>query len=243
LLSLDQIKAIVHSKALSVEDRLLICLASDRRPLSIQEIRKIALEAGLRRSQDWNISQYLSRSAGLAIRTNVGWELTREGHDRVSGIAGLAPQGAVSSAAVRALEAHIQAISNPPTKEFLIEAANCIAAGLRRAAVVLSWVGAVSVLQDEVIKNHLSAFNAEAVRRDKRWREAKTADDLGRMKEADFLNVLESLSIIGRNVKLELESCLKLRNGCGHPNSLKIGETRVAAHVETLAQNVFAVFC
>jgi hypothetical protein len=30
------------------------------------------------------------------------------------------------------------------------------------------------------------------------------------------------------------EDCLKLRNGCGHPNSLKIGANKVAAHLETL---------
>jgi hypothetical protein len=62
------------------------------------------------------------------------------------------------------------------------------------------------------------------------------------MQEFDFLNVIESLSIIGKNVKQELEVCLKLRNGCGHPNSLKIGENKVAAHLETIIQNVFVRF-
>jgi len=32
---------------------------------------------------------------------------------------------------------------------------------------------------------------------------------------------------------------LKYRNACGHPTSLKIVETRVVAHVETLMANVF----
>ena len=62
------------------------------------------------------------------------------------------------------------------------------------------------------------------------------------MKEHDFLQVLEAISVIGKSVKNELETCLKLRNGCGHPNSLKIGQNRVAAHLETLVFNVFAVF-
>jgi len=43
-------------------------------------------------------------------------------------------------------------------------------------------------------------------------------------------------------VRQELEGCLKLRNGCGHPNSLKLGENKVAAHLETLILNVFAKF-
>jgi hypothetical protein len=62
------------------------------------------------------------------------------------------------------------------------------------------------------------------------------------MKEADFLVIIEAIAVIGKNVRQELEGCLKLRNGCGHPNSLKLGENKVAAHLETLILNVFAKF-
>jgi hypothetical protein len=62
------------------------------------------------------------------------------------------------------------------------------------------------------------------------------------MKEHDFLDVICAISVIGNNVKQELDGCLRFRNGCGHPNSLRIGEAKVAAHVETLIQNVFQVF-
>jgi hypothetical protein len=133
-------------------------------------------------------------------------------------------------------------MTNAATKDFVTEAIDCVERGLSRAAVVLSWVGALSVLYDHVITKHLSAFNSEAQRRDAKWKPAKTADDLARMKESDFLNVLEHLSIIGKSVKQELEGCLKLRNGCGHPNSLKVGENTVAAHVEQLVLNVFSQF-
>ena len=71
---------------------------------------------------------------------------------------------------------------------------------------------------------------------------AKNADDLTRMKEHEFLQVLESISAIGKNVKRELENCLNLRNACGHPNSLEIAENRVAAHLEILTLNVFSKF-
>ena len=62
------------------------------------------------------------------------------------------------------------------------------------------------------------------------------------MKEYDFLQVLAALSIIGKNVKDELEQCLKLRNSCGHPNSLKIGEHKVASHIEILILNVYSKY-
>jgi hypothetical protein len=89
----------------------------------------------------------------------------------------------------------------------------------------------------------LKEFNAEAIARDSKWKPAKTADDLGLMKEDTFLDVLQRISVIGKNVKQELKDlCLKLRNGAGHPNSLVFGENRVASHVETLVLNVFAKF-
>jgi hypothetical protein len=69
-----------------------------------------------------------------------------------------------------------------------------------------------------------------------------TADDLSRMKEKDFLDILDHLSIVGKNVKQELEGCLTFRNACGHPNSLVIAETRVAGHIEMLVLNVFVPF-
>jgi len=62
------------------------------------------------------------------------------------------------------------------------------------------------------------------------------------MKEADFLNALESISLIGKNMKQELESCLNLRNGSGYPNSLKFGTRKIAAHIEILILNVFTKF-
>jgi hypothetical protein len=62
------------------------------------------------------------------------------------------------------------------------------------------------------------------------------------MKEATFLEIAEHLGMIDKNVKQELEGCLRLRNSCGHPNSLKVGSNKVAAHLETLALNVYAVF-
>jgi hypothetical protein len=71
---------------------------------------------------------------------------------------------------------------------------------------------------------------------------ATAKDDLANLKEYDFLQILQSMSVIGKSVKDELEGCLKFRNGCGHPNSLKIGESRVSAHIESLMLNVFSKF-
>jgi hypothetical protein len=106
----------------------------------------------------------------------------------------------------------------------------------------MAWLGAMDVLHSYVVTNHLAAFNAEAARVNSKWKVAVTKDDIGKMGEAEFLDRIESLSIIGKNVKAQLKVCLDLRNGCGHPNSLSVSVNKSAAHMETLLQNVFERF-
>jgi hypothetical protein len=125
---------------------------------------------------------------------------------------------------------------------FVMEAIKCYEFELHRSAVVMSWLAAMHVLKTEVCENHLDQFNAEAQRIDPKWRIAKNTDELGLMKEHDFLDRLASISLLGKNVKEELQKCLKLRNACGHPNSLKIGPNAVASHLEILVLNVFERF-
>ena len=140
------------------------------------------------------------------------------------------------------LRHHLRSIRDDATRRFVEEAIRCIENELHRSAVVLSWVGAVSILQNHVVANHLDDFNAEASRQRRKWQEAKTVDDLARMHEIAFLDVLESSSIMGKAARQELGKCLSLRNSCSHPNSLEIGHASVAAHVEILLLNVFAKY-
>lgn len=197
---------------------------------------------GFKESKSWNISRELGRATGQVIRVPEGWELTEAGAESAQVALAFEARTKVSTAAADSLRKHLSKIGDKETREFIEEAISCLDAQLLRAAVVLSWVGAVSVLQGAVLAKHIAAFNADAITRDPKWKAAKNADDLSRMKEATFLVVLESISMIGKNVRQQLEGCLTLRNACGHPNSLKLGETKVAAHVETLMQNVFEVF-
>ncbi len=238
----SQLKNLLLKNEYQRQDKLLICLASNSDvPMKVKEIRDLAMKSGLRKVQRWNVSQILSDSSPLAVRVENGWELTRDGKKRVAELVG--PFSSVPTPMIASsLRVHLPKMSNADVKRFLEEAVECFESRRYRAAVVLSWVGAVALLQDYVINSSRKAFNTEASKRDPKWRPAKTTDDLGRMREADFLNVLVAISVIGKNVKQELESCLKLRNGCGHPNSLRIGESRVCAHIEILLLNVYSVF-
>ena len=151
----------------------------------------------------------------------------------------------ISPAAVQVatgLRAELPRIGDDDTRLFVEEAIKCYEAELYRSAIIMSWLAAVDVLHNFVHQNTLAAFNAEARRVNGGWRDAKTTDDLGRMSEAHFLDRIEAISVIGKNVKAGLKDCLDRRNGCGHPNSLQIGANTAAHHIEILLLNVFQKF-
>ncbi|MBC8876336.1 MAG: hypothetical protein H8E44_43465 [Planctomycetes bacterium] len=237
------------SQGLSDRDKALICLAVDPvGPRQVSDIKALAYSGGWRTAKKKNVSGILGQAKGLAARTSDGWELTASGTQHVATIAGPlvgAPVPTVASS----LRVALTKISNADTKAFVEEAIACYEGRQFRAAVVLSWVGAVSVLQQHVVNTPglLMAFNTDAVARFARSRNpfvaARKADDFSQLQEADFLTVLEKIGVINKNVKQELTNCLKLRNACGHPNSYSLGPNKVTAHIEDLILNVFSNFC
>lgn len=228
-------------KDLTRLEKLLLILATQVSPATVEQIGKVSTDAGFRIPKKWNPSSILSASKGKAIRIN-GWEITDAGklHLRSLGVSQVSPAAMQVAADLRA---HLGKITDPETKDFVQEAIKCHEFGLYRSAIVMSWLGAMDILHKHVHTNHLAAFNAEATRViGKKWKEAKTPDDLGKMGESDFLDRIEGLSIIGKNAKAQIKTALDLRNGCGHPNSLKVSVNKSAAHIETLLQNVFEKF-
>jgi len=189
LLKTPDLKTWLHQKKLTQLDRLLLVLATFDAPCQIAEIKSRALEGGLRIKPNWNPSSTLSKSNGLAIHNGTGWELTETGkqHLRNLGVAHLSP-GAVQVA--KDLRAELAKIADADTRAFVEEAIRCHEAELYRSAVVMSWLAAVDVLHKHVVANHLAAFNAAAQAVDSKWKPAKNADDLRKMKEADFLDRL-----------------------------------------------------
>ncbi len=243
MLTLDQLKVVVHRKGLTQTDRALLCLAAaGGADAGVKQIRALAEDAGVKGAKNMNLSGLLSASKAKAFKTPAGWELTFEGKEHVVSLASSAIAESPAAKEAQSLRVLLPTIKSDETRLFLSEAVVCAEQSLFRAAVVLSWVGAISLLYDYVVASHLAAFNLEATKRDPKWKNAATSDDLSRMKEAVFLEVIGSIGVVGKNVKQELEACLKLRNGCGHPNSLKVGSNKVAAHIETLAMNVYKVF-
>lgn len=140
---------------------------------------------------------------------------------------------------VKKLEGRLAGLSDPQVSSFVREAIDCLNAGHLRAAVVLSWIGAVAVLQSYVVSNHLVEFNTDAKSNALLKRDSRGTSDFSRVKESDFLDSAERIGVLSNAVKKELKVCLERRNNCGHPNDYVVTETAVAAHIESLIIHVF----
>jgi hypothetical protein len=243
MLTLEQLKQAVHKKKISKTDAALLCVAAaGAKAAQTQAVRQLAVESGVKGAKTIHFHAHLASAEDKVFKAPGGWELTDVGRKYVAALA--AEEIASSPAATEAqtLRALLPKLKNEDARVFVDEAIVCAEQSLFRAAVVLSWVGAMALLHDRVVSKHLADFNVEAAKRIPGWKPAKTTDDLGSMREATFLEIGPSIMLFGKNVKQELEGCLKTRNSCGHPNSLKIGPNKVAAHLEILALNVYAVF-
>ncbi len=242
---LEILKELVHQDGLKASDKALIIIGTLSGPIKAEEIRSAARNAGLGFSFVTNLARALSATRGLAILTPEGWELLPKGREHLAKL-GIDLGAKPTSHPLVELRRIIAPIAETDAGILAADALACLERGVRRPGVVCAWIGAVKILYDSVVqsKARLKAFNDDAVRRfgANNWKVAKNADDLARMSDANFLVVLESISMIGKNVKSDLEGCLKLRNACGHPTSLKLGEHRAAAHLDTLLNNVYTQF-
>jgi hypothetical protein len=243
LLTLEQLKQAVHKKSITKTDTALLCVAAaGGNAAPTTTVKKLALDAGVKGAKTLNFTAHLHSAEDKVFKTPQGWELTNSGRKYVAGLAAQQLSSSPAADEAQSLRVLLPKLKSDDTRAFLTEAIVCAEQSLFRAAVVLSWVGAMALLYEAVVSKHLAAFNAEATKRDPKWKDAKSIDELGRMKESIFLEIALVISLIGKNVKQELDGCLKLRNSCGHPNSLKIGPNKVAAHLEVLTQNVYAIF-
>lgn len=243
MLTLEQLKRAVHLKGVTKTDAALLCVAaSDGGAASAAAVRKLAIDSGVKGAKKINFSAHLSSAEDKVFKSAAGWELTDSGRRYVAGLAAQGLSASPAATEAQALRELLPKLKNDDARDFLTEAVVCAEQSLFRAAVVLSWVGAMALLHERAVAKHLGALNTEAAGRDAKWKVAKTADDLGRLKEATFLEIAQAIGMLGKNVKQELEACLKLRNSCGHPTSLKLGSNKVATHLETLALNVYATF-
>ena len=149
----------------SHRDKLLLVMSSSNSAWQLANLKKISADAGYKWPANLNASRDLGRTEGKAIRTTAGWELTNAGREYAELLSGTKKHSKLRSVAADLAE-HAANISNPQIREFIDEAISCFNERHIRSAIVMSWIGAVAVLQDAVIKGPVTDFNNEAIRRD-----------------------------------------------------------------------------
>ncbi|MHA7815454.1 MAG: hypothetical protein ACX93N_03190 [Pseudohaliea sp.] len=234
----SNLETFLHNQDLPRKYAVLALVAAGEEKLMPKDIKEAAINAGLRKAKNWNVSALLGHLDNLVARYADGWAATAAGKDKLKEL-GLDLTSSPTTTPQIKLRAALHQVSDESTRGFLEEAVKALEFGLHRSAVVLSWVGAVATLHQVVVDNHLADFNKELIARKPKAKPIKIRDDLGSVSEYDLLQICKAIGLFGKNIKEELEGALKLRNGCGHPTGVRPKEHRVASHIETLVQYVY----
>lgn len=130
----------------------------------------------------------------------------------------------------------------PPDRRPLFEeAVNCIEGGIRRAAVVMVWLGAMRHLRGYVLTSRLQAFNAALKARNDFMGQLVIAsdddfDDL--KKESNFILILAAANIVTNDERKLLETSLGFRNTAAHPNGVALSRSRAISMLEDIVENL-----
>lgn len=225
-------------------DKLLVCLACHGgMSTSYTQIQLLFSDHGMSHVMGMAeaIPRGMERLGALVHSKNLSYKLTTKGKQEANRVIAKLTNTPIATA-VTHLSDVLPQIRSDKVRSFVEEAINDIKFEAFRSTVVLSWVGAVGLLQEYVFANNLDRFNTEARRVKQNWRDATKEDDLRKMQESDFLVVICNMGLIEKNERQELEKCLTLRNGCGHPSGVVPGKAKIEAHIEDLVKYVFAKF-
>lgn len=252
MLSDEQLLLSVRALAkVSQRGPVLLILSHLSQPAQLSSIRNKGLSIGFREIKKWNIAQSLLMAArdGQVAQLAEGWKLLAPGFKSIEQY--YQPDAPLIAETRHALKSHLAKINNEQRRAFLEEAIRSFDVKAYRAAVVLSWVGAMHILQESIVSKHKAAFNAAGSARAAKYAAAgkpfnfvpiKSLKDFGTVAEADVLQICQDAGILHKAEKQTFEDRLNLRNQCGHPNPLVIAEHTVANHIELLMLNVYSKY-
>ena len=141
------------------------------------------------------------------------------------------------------LEQLVIEVQNSDEMDYLLEAVNCLRNGALRAGVIFIWSAGIRNIQNKILKSStLKEINTELEKIDKAVKtKVKNLDSFEYIKDETTLLLSHRLGIYDKHEKLELtNSCLGLRNKCGHPSNYKPEIQKVKAFVEDVINMVFA---
>jgi hypothetical protein len=212
-------------------------------PMKANDIRAVARQNGWRDGAKSLPGDFL-RQTKNAIYIPTGWTVT-EACKKSLADRGLMNPAGVLTPVTEALERYLIDVHDPDRARFVEEAIQCVRNKAYRSAIVLTWVGAVYLLYQHVLKSKLTDFNQEGQRRFQKngWSDVADVDGLATaVKESVFLNMLEHIGVLTKAEQKELQNCLDRRNTAGHPNSTSFEEVTVGAHIHELIAKVYSKY-
>ena len=237
---MTQLRESLARRAVSKTDKYLLIVAMHDGPMKSNDIRAVARQNGWRDGANSIPGDYLKQTT-RAIYLPTGWTVTAQCRKELEDRGLFHPTG-VLTPVTQALERYLADVHDPDRARFVEEAIQCVKNAAYRAAIVLTWVGAAYLLYKHVLDNRLDDFNAEARRRNSKWKDAINEDHLAAISESEFLNILEHIRVLTNAEHKELKNCLDRRNTAGHPNSASFQEVTVGAHIHELISKVYAKY-
>lgn len=179
-------------------------------------------------------------------KNRMRYRLSQKGIDRVEKqleqVGLLAKQGeesALLKEVSQSLYESLTQISDLDERGYIQEALTCLDPRLKayRASILMGWAGAVYHLRKQVERVGFDRFCQVFERLSLgKVKKVNTIDDLEYYQEKDFLLVIEKMGIIDKAIRIQLESCLDLRNACGHPTQVSPQIHRVKSFFEDIIQ-------
>lgn len=134
----------------------------------------------------------------------------------------------------------VSQLTNEDEKNYLLEAIQCFDSGALRAGIVITWIAAMRNLQNKLLKHYsLHSINTAIEKHVREPKPIRTITDFAYILEGVQLKAACDLGQIEKNEKIVLESCLDLRNNCGHPGQYKPEEYKALAFLEDVITIIF----
>lgn len=138
------------------------------------------------------------------------------------------------------LEYILAKVSDKEEHEYLQEGIYCFKANALRAGVVFLWTAAVYKIQKKCLTQSLGYINTELKKIYPKAKDIKVIDDFEYIKDEFLLDLACNIKVIDKTIKEELKNtCLDLRNKCGHPGRYKPKTQKIKAFVEDIIQMLY----
>lgn len=216
----------------------------NKESLTVEGICQGLKAARIKNSSRINVADVLTRSGHYVDSpgtegTRRLWKLTNSGREYIRDLLGLPKAEPEIEHDVGALSSIVATIKYPDIRDYVEESITCLKVGALRAAVVFLWVGAIRVIQNQLLVHGSSKLTTALKKHDTKSHTVATLDHFAYIKDKITLLAALELGLLDKNQKDTLEEALGLRNRCGHPSRYKPGIKKVSSFVEDIVSIVF----